>query len=59
MTKAITEPSNRTNEVLENLNTKLLEIMKDRGLLATYLMSLLSEKTNPENTSQFTQVKHF
>ena len=31
--------------------------MNDRGLLASYLMSLLSEITNPENTTQFKLVK--
>ena len=27
--------------------------MNDRGILASYLMSLLFKITNPENTSQF------
>ena len=36
---------------------KLLEIMNDRGTLATYLMSLLSKNSNLENSSQFTLVK--
>ena len=31
--------------------------MNDRGILASYLMSLLSKITNPENTSQFKLVK--
>ena len=57
LTKAITESSKENNLALENLNNKLLEIMNDRGILATYLMSPLSKITNPENTSQFKLVK--
>ena len=53
LTKAITESSKENNLALENLNNKLLEIMNDRGILASYLMSPLSKITNPENTSQF------
>ena len=34
LTKAITESSKENNLALENLNNKLLEIMKDRGILA-------------------------
>ena len=45
------------NEAINNLNNKLLEIMNDRGILAGYLMSPLSKKTNHENTSQFKLVK--
>ena len=52
-TKAISESSKENNLLLENVNNKLLEIMNDRGILATYLMPLLSKITNPENTSQF------
>ena len=55
--KAITESSKENNLALENLNNKLLEIMNDRGILASYLMSPLSKITNPENTSQFKLVK--
>ena len=57
VTKAMTENSIKNNEALENLNNKLLEIMNDRGILASYLMSPLSKITNPENTSQFKLVK--
>ena len=51
------ETSNNNNKPLENLTNKFLEIMIDRGILASYLMSPLSNKTNPENTSQFKLVK--
>ena len=57
ITKTITESSIKSNQAIENLNKKLLEIMNDRGILATYLMSPLSKITNPENTSQFKLVK--
>ena len=57
LTKAITESSKEINLTLESLNKKLLEIMNDRGILASYLMSPLSKITNPENTSQFKLVK--
>ena len=53
LTKAITESSKENNLALDNINNKLLEIMNDRGILATYLMSPLSKTTNPENSSQF------
>ena len=57
VTKTITETSNNNNKALEKLNNKLLEIMNDRGILATYLMSPSSKITNPESTSQFNLVK--
>ena len=57
ITKAITETSIKNNQVIENINNNLLEIMNDRGILATYLMSPLSRITNPENASQFKLVK--
>ena len=57
LTKAITESSKENNLALENLNNKLLEIMNDRGILASYLMSPLSKITNPENSTQFKLVK--
>ena len=53
----MTENSTKNNQALENLNNKFLEIMNDRGILASYLMSPLSKITNPENTSQFRLVK--
>ena len=57
LTKAISESSKENNLLLENVNNKLLEIMNDRGILASYLMSPLSKITNPENTGQFKLVK--
>ena len=57
ITKLITESSIENNQAIENLNNKFLEIMNDRGILASYLMSPLSKITNPENTTQFKLVK--
>ena len=57
ITKTTTESSIENNQAKENLNNKLLEIMKDRGILASYLMSPLSKITNPENTTQFKLIK--
>ena len=57
VTKTITETSNNNNKALENLNNELLEILNDRGPLASYFMSPLSKITNPENTSQIKIVK--
>ena len=57
LTKAITETSIKNNLVIENINNNLLEIMNDRGILATSLMSPLSRITNPENITHFKLVK--
>ena len=57
LTKAITETSIKNNLAIENINNNLLEIMNDRGILETYLMSPLPRITNPDNTSQFRLVK--
>ena len=58
ITKTISENSIKNNQAVENLNSKLLEIMKDRSILATYLMSPLYKITNPENASQFTLLRN-
>ena len=57
ITNAITDSSIKNNQAIENVNNKLLEIMNDRGILATYLLSPLFRITNPENTTQFKLVK--
>ena len=57
ITKTITESSINNNQAIENLNNKLLEIMNDRGIIASYLLSLLAKNFNPENTTQFKLVK--
>ena len=58
ITKTITETSSNNNKAIENLNNKLLEILNDGGIIASYLLSPLSKITNPENASQFKIVKY-
>ena len=57
ITKSILEKSIKNNQAIENLNNKLLEIMNDRGIIATSLLSPLAKITNPENNTQFRLVK--
>ena len=57
VTKTMTENSIKNNQTIENLNNKLLEIMNDTGISATYLMSPLSKIPNLENSSQFKPVE--
>ena len=59
VTKTLMITAKEINQVLENLNNKLLEIMNDRGILASYLMTPLSKITNPENNTQFKLVKDY
>ena len=59
ITKTIAETSLKNNQAIENLNNNFLEIMNDRGILTTYLMSPLSKITNPENTIQFKLIKDY
>ena len=53
----MTENSFKNNQALETSNKKLLEIMNDRGIITSYLLSPLSKITNPENFTQFKFVK--
>ena len=57
VTKTIAETSIKNNRIIENLNDKLLEVMNDRGVISSYLLSPLAKTTNPENTTQFKLVK--
>ena len=57
ITKTITEVSIKNNQSIENLNNKFLEIINDRGILGSYLMSPLAKITNPENSTQLKLVK--
>ena len=49
--------SKENNKALEKSNDKLFEIMNDRGILASYLMSPLSKITNPKDSTQFKLIK--
>ena len=53
----MTENSKEKNKAPTTLNNTLLEIMNDRGRIASYLLSPLSKMTSLENTSQFNLVK--
>ena len=53
ITKTITENSINNNKAIEDLNEKILELMNDKGLIASYLMFPLSKIINPENSTQF------
>ena len=57
ITKSITETFSSNNKAIKNSKNKLLEILNDRGILATCLMSPLSKITNLENSSHFKLVK--
>ena len=53
----MTKSTEENNKAPSNLNDKLLEIIKDRGTIASSLLSLLSKITNPEDATQFKLVK--
>ena len=53
----MTVSSKKNNNAIANLINKLLHIMNDRGILASYLLSPLSKIANPEHTSQFILVR--
>ena len=53
ITKTLTENSINNNRAIENLNEKILELMDEKGMIAPYLVSSLSNVFNLENKSQF------
>ena len=53
ITKTITESSINNNKAISDLYEKILELMTDRGIIASYLMFPLSKIINPENSTQF------
>ena len=53
ITKTITEFSIDNNKAISDLNEKILELMNDRGIIASYLMFPLSKIINPDNSTQF------
>ena len=58
ITKTITESSITNNKAIENSKNKLLQIMNDRGISASYLMSALSKITSSKNSTQFKLIKN-
>ena len=57
ITKTITETFIKNNKAIENLNEKVSELMKDKGKIAPYLASSLTNLFHPENRSQFRLIK--
>ena len=53
ITKTITETSVNNNKAIENLNEKILELMNDNGMIASYLALPLVEVFRKDNKSQF------
>ena len=51
--------SQENNEAIANLNSKLSEIMNERSIIGSCLVSPFSKVTNLENTSQFKLVKDY
>ena len=52
-TKTITETSTKNNKAIENLNERILELVKDKGLIAPCLTSSLVNLFKSETKSQF------
>ena len=57
VTRAMMETSRENSKALENLKDKLFETMKNRGVIAPSLLSLLLKIINPEHTSQLKLIK--
>ena len=57
VTKTSTETSKESNKAIVILNDKILDLMEDRGVLATFLLSPSSKNINPEPTRQFEPVR--
>ena len=53
LTKTMMLTFKHNSKALSNVNDKLLELMKDNGLLASYLLSPLPEINNLDHNSQY------
>ena len=53
ITRTLTENSINNNKAIENLNKKILELMDEKGMIASYLASSLVEVFKKDNKSQF------
>ena len=53
ITKTLTENSINNNKAIENLNEKILELMNEQGMIASYLVSSLVEVFKKDSKSQF------
>ena len=57
LTKIMMLTTKENNKTPEKLNDKLLEILNDRGVVASYLLSPLSIITNTDHSGQYKLVK--
>ena len=57
VTKTQKVTSEENIEAITVLNDQVLELLNDRRIIASYLVSLLSKLASPEHTSQFKLVK--
>ena len=57
VTKILTKTSIKNNKAIDDLNNKLLEIVSDGGIIASYLLAPSSKLTNPEHPSRFKLAK--
>ena len=53
ITRTLTENSIDNNKAIENLNEKILELMDEKGMIASYIASSLVEVFKKDNRSQF------
>ena len=53
ITRTLTENSINNNKAIENINEKILELMNEQGMIASYLVSTLVEVFKKDNKSQF------
>ena len=53
ITRTLTENSINNNKAIENLNEKILELMNEQGMIASYLVSSLVGVFKKDNKSQF------
>ena len=53
ITRTLTENSINNNKAIENLNEKILELMDEKGMIASYLTSSLVEVFKKDKKSQF------
>ena len=53
ITRTLTENSINNNKAIENLNEKILKLMDEKGMIASYLASSLVEVFKKDNKSQF------
>ena len=53
ITRTLTENSINNNKAIENLNEKILELMNEQGMIASYLVSSLVEVFKKDSKSQF------